>query len=181
MPTCCTLKSSGRQLHPSPWRASVANPEIRRNLIQRGLIKGIIGLPANLFYGTGIPACIVVIDKRDAGSREGIFVADVDKGFIKDGPKSLRERDIHKIVDVFTRQLEVPAIRASFPMRRSRYDYNLNLPRYIDSSEADDLQVTCAAASPSATSTPWNIGGCAPRCGRPCSRLAIWRRWRRPS
>lgn len=76
--------------------------DIRRNLIQRGLVKGIIGLPANLFYGTGIPACIVVIDKENAHSRSGIFMIDASKEFMKDGNKNrLRAQDIHKIVDVF--------------------------------------------------------------------------------
>ena len=78
-----------------------AEADIRRALLQRGYIKGIIGLPANLFYGTGIPACIVVLDKEQAASRRGIFMVDASKGFIKDGPKNrLRARDIHKIVDV---------------------------------------------------------------------------------
>ncbi len=140
-----TLKSTGRGScilpHGVLFRGN-AEAEIRKNLIQRGLIKGIIGLPANLFYGTGIPACIVVIDKRDAGSREGIFLVDASKGFIKDGPKNrLRERDIHKIVDVFTRQLEVPGYSRFVPNEEiAGHDYNLNLPRYIDSSEAEDLQ-----------------------------------------
>jgi type I restriction enzyme M protein len=140
-----TLKSTGRGScilpHGVLFRGN-AEAEIRKNLIQRGLIKGIIGLPANLFYGTGIPACILVIDKRDAGSREGIFLVDASKGFIKDGPKNrLRERDIHKIVDVFTRQLEVPGYSRFVPNEEiAGHDYNLNLPRYIDSSEAEDLQ-----------------------------------------
>ena len=74
-----------------------AEADIRRALLQRGYIKGIIGLPANLFYGTGIPACIVVLDKEQAASRRGIFMVDASKGFIKDGPKNrLRARDIHK-------------------------------------------------------------------------------------
>ena len=119
-----TLKSTGRGScilpHGVLFRGN-AEAEIRKNLIQRGLIKGIIGLPANLFYGTGIPACIVVIDKRDAGSREGIFLVDASKGFSKDGPKNrLRERDIHKIVDVFTRQLEVPGYSRFVPNRGDR-------------------------------------------------------------
>jgi type I restriction enzyme M protein len=140
-----TLKSTGRGScilpHGVLFRGN-AEAEIRKNLIQRGLIQGIIGLPANLFYGTGIPACILVIDKRDAGSREGLFLVDASKGFIKDGPKNrLRERDIHKIVDVFTRQLEVPGYSRFVPNEEiARHDYNLNLPRYIDSSEAEDLQ-----------------------------------------
>jgi len=140
-----TLKSTGRGScilpHGVLFRGN-AEAEIRKNLIQRGLIQGIIGLPANLFYGTGIPACILVIDKRDAGSREGLFLVDASKGFIKDGPKNrLRERDIHNIVDVFTRQLEVPGYSRFVPNEEiAGHDYNLNLPRYIDSSEAEDLQ-----------------------------------------
>lgn len=140
-----TLKSTGRGScilpHGVLFRGN-AEAEIRKNLIQRGLIQGIIGLPANLFYGTGIPACILVIDKRDAGSREGIFLVDASKGFSKDGPKNrLRERDIHKIVDVFTRQLELPGYSRFVRNEEIKgHDYNLNLPRYIDSSEAEDLQ-----------------------------------------
>jgi type I restriction enzyme M protein len=117
--------------------------DIRRNLIQRGLIKGIIGLPVNLFYGTGIPACIVVIDKENAHARTGIFMIDASKGFIKDGNKNrLRAQDIHKIVDVFNRQLELPRYSRMVPMSEiasHAHDYNLNIPRYIDSGEPEDL------------------------------------------
>jgi type I restriction enzyme M protein len=117
--------------------------DIRRNLVSRGLIKGIIGLPANLFYGTGIPACIVVIDKEHAHARTGIFMIDASKGFIKDGNKNrLRAQDIHKIVDVFNRQGELPRYSRMVPVSEiasPANDYNLNLPRYIDSSEPEDL------------------------------------------
>ena len=116
---------------------------IRRNLVKRGWIKGVIGLPANLFYGTGIPACIVVIDKEDAVARRGIFMIDASKGFRKDGAKNrLRERDIHRIVDVFTEQREVPGCSRMVPLTEiasEANDYNLNIPRYIDSSEPEDL------------------------------------------
>ena len=91
--------------------------DIRRNLVKRGLIKGVIGLPANLFYGTGIPACIVVIDKENAVGRRGIFMIDASKGFQKDGAKNrLRERDIHRIVDVFTEQREAPGYSRMVPL-----------------------------------------------------------------
>ena len=117
--------------------------DIRRNLVRRGLIKGIIGLPANLFYGTGIPACIVVVDKEGAATRKGIFMVDASRGFIKDGNKNrLREQDIHRIVDVFNRKAEVPHFSRTVPMAEiggPANDYNLNLPRYIDSSEPGDL------------------------------------------
>jgi len=117
--------------------------DIRRNLIQRGLIKGIIGLPANLFYGTGIPACIIVIDKEGAAIREGIFLIDASRGFSKDGNKNrLRERDIHRIVDVFTEQAEIPRYSRRVPVAEiasPANDYNLNIPRYIETSEPEDL------------------------------------------
>ncbi len=119
-----------------------AEATIRQNIVERGFIKGIIGLPANLFYGTGIPACIVVIDKEGAKARDGIFMMDASQGYVKDGNKNrLRYQDVHKIVDVFRNQIELP--------RYSRYvglaeiadnDYNLNIPRYIDTTEPEDRQ-----------------------------------------
>ena len=121
-----------------------AEQSIRKNLVQRGYIKAIIGLPANLFYGTGIPACIVVIDKEHATVCKGIFLIDASKGFIKDGPKNrLREQDIHKIVDTFTRQTEVSRYARMVPVAEisdPKNDFNLNLPRYIDSTEPEDRQ-----------------------------------------
>ena len=117
--------------------------DIRRNLIQRGYIKGIIGLPANLFYGTGIPACILVIDKENARVRKGIFMIDASNGFLKDGNKNrLRAQDIHKIVSVFNAQTESPRYSRMVPMAKiadPANDYNLNIPRYIDASEPEDL------------------------------------------
>lgn len=107
-----SLKSNGKGAiilpHGVLFRGN-AEAEIRKNIIKRGYIKGIIGLPPNLFYGTGIPACIIVIDKENAAARRGIFMIDASKGYMKDGNKNrLRERDIRKIVDVFNKQLEVP-------------------------------------------------------------------------
>src|SRR3954471_21247309 len=107
-----SLKSTGKGAcilpHGVLFRGG-AEADIRRALVRKGYIKGIIGLPTNLFYGTGIPACIVVIDKEDAQARKGIFMIDTSGGFMKDGPKNrLREMDIHRIVDVFNKQLGVP-------------------------------------------------------------------------
>ena len=117
--------------------------DIRREIINRGFIKGIIGLPANLFYGTGIRACIIIIDKENATSRKGIFMIDASKGFVKDGNKNrLREQDIHKIVDVFDNQVELARYSRMVPVAEianSINDYNLNIPRYIDTSESEDL------------------------------------------
>ena len=119
-----------------------AEAEIRKALVRRGYIKGIIGLPANLFYGTGIPACIVVLDKENAHASKGIFMIDASQGFMKDGPKNrLRDQDIHKIVDVFTRRLEVPRFSRMVALDEiEKNDFNLNLPRYIDSQTPEDLQ-----------------------------------------
>ncbi|MEA5533708.1 type I restriction-modification system subunit M [Crocosphaera sp. XPORK-15E] len=119
-----------------------AEAEIRKNLIEQGFIKGIIGLPANLFYGTGIPACIIVLDKFNIGERQGIFMIDGSRGFVKDGNKNrLREQDIHKIVDVFNKGLEVPKYSRFVSVDEIKdNDYNLNIPRYIDSQESEDIQ-----------------------------------------
>ncbi len=116
--------------------------EIRRNIVNRGFIKGIIGLPPNLFYGTGIPASIIVIDKEDADKRNGIFMIDASRGFKKDGNKNrLRERDIHKIVDVFKGRLDIPKYSCFVNIKEIvENDYNLNIPRYIDTHEKEDIQ-----------------------------------------
>jgi type I restriction enzyme M protein len=127
--------------HGVLFRGNVES-SIRKMLIKKGLIKGIIGLPANLFYGTGIPACIIVIDKENAANRKAIFMVDAGKGFIKDGNKNrLREMDIHKMVDVFNKHIEIAGYSRIVPVTEiENNDFNLNIPRYIDSSEAEDLQ-----------------------------------------
>ena len=130
-----------------------AEARIRTELLRRGIIKGVIGLPTNLFYGTGIPACIIVIDKQNSFdatfnekgqvlSGRGVFMIDASKGFIKDGNKNrLREQDIHKIVDTFTTQKELERYSRLVSLDEiSRNDYNLNIPRYIDSADKADTQ-----------------------------------------
>jgi len=121
-----------------------AEAVIRHQLVRSGYLKAIIGLPANLFYGTGIPACILVLDKENATVRKGIFMIDASKGFIKDGPKNrLREQDIHRVVDTFAKQAEIPRYARMVLVEEiadAKNDFNLNLPRYIDSTEPEDLQ-----------------------------------------
>ena len=142
-----SIKSTGKGAvilpHGVLFRGN-AEGAIRKNLIQRGVIKAIIGLPANLFYGTGIPACIIVLDKEGATARKCIFMVDASKGFRKDGPKNrLREQDLHRIVDTFTKHSDIPGYARMVPVTEisdAKNDYNLNLPRYIDSTEAEDLQ-----------------------------------------
>ena len=142
-----SLKSTGKAAvimpHGVLFRGNT-EATIRRELVSRGYIKAIIGLPANLFYGTGIPACILLIDKKDAQARTGIFMIDASKGFAKDGPKNrLRPRDMHQIVDAFTKLQEIPRYCRMVPVAEiadPKNDYNLNIPRYIDSSDPEDIQ-----------------------------------------
>jgi type I restriction enzyme M protein len=142
-----SLKSTGKGAvilpHGVLFRGN-AEANIRKELVKRGYIKAVIGLPANLFYGTGIPACIIVLDKKDAESRTGIFMIDASKGFAKDGPKNrLRPRDMHKIVDAFIKQDEIPRYSRMVSVAEIadvKNDFNLNIPRYIDSSDPEDIQ-----------------------------------------
>jgi type I restriction enzyme M protein len=140
-----SMKSTGKGAIVMPhgvlFRGN-AEAAIRKKLIRRGVIKGIIGLPANLFYGTGIPACILVLDKEHAASRQGIFMIDASKGFMKDGNKNrLRYQDLRKIVDVFNKQIDIPKYSRMVPLGEiESNDFNLNIPRYIDTSEEEDLQ-----------------------------------------
>ncbi len=139
-----SLKSRGKGAiimpHGVLFRGNVEG-DIRKQIVRRGYIKGIIGLPANLFYGTGIPACIVVLDKENA-ARKGIFMINASKGFLKDGNKNrLREQDIHKIVDAFNKQSEILKFSRMVPLAEiEANDFNLNLPRYVDSTDPEDLQ-----------------------------------------
>lgn len=142
-----SLKSTGKAAiilpHGVLFRGN-AEGAIRTRLLKHGFVKGVIGLPPNLFYGTGIPACILILDKENAPARTGVFMIDASKGFIKDGNKNrLRSQDIHKIVDAFNNQREIERYARMVPMSEIadlKNDYNLNIPRYIDSSAPEDLQ-----------------------------------------
>jgi type I restriction enzyme M protein len=143
--TCLKSTGKGAVIHPHGvlFRGG-AEAVIRREIVRRGYIKGIIGLPANLFFGTGIPACILVLDKENAHARKGIFMIDASKGFMKDGNKNrLRSQDIHRIVETFNRLREVHGYSRMVPLSEisdTKNAFNLNLPRYMDSTEPEDLQ-----------------------------------------
>lgn len=116
-----SLKSTGKAAiilpHGVLFRGH-AEATIRRRLLEHGFIKGIIGLPPNLFYGTGIPTCIVILDKENATGRTGVFMIDASTGFMKDGPKNrLRSQDIHKIVDTFNKQVEIERYSRLVPLK----------------------------------------------------------------
>ena len=142
-----TLKSTGKAAvilpHGVLFRGN-AEATIRQTIVDKGWIKGIISLPPNLFYGTGIPACILVIDKEGAENRAGIFMIDAGKGYVKDGSKNrLREQDIYRIVTTFNEQITTDPKYARFVPNKEikeKNGYNLNISRYIDSSDPEDIQ-----------------------------------------
>lgn len=119
-----------------------AEGEIRKNIVKAGYIKGLVGLPQNLFYGTGIPACIIILDKQDAAERKGIFMIDAKDGFVKDGNMNrLREEDIQRIVDTWEAWVDVPHYARFVPQEEIvKNDYNLNIPRYIEARDTEIVQ-----------------------------------------
>ena len=131
-----SLKSNGKGAiilpHGVLFRGN-AEGDIRRFIIGRRIIRGIIGLPPNLFFGTGIPACIIILDKGGALSSKGIFMIDAKEGFAKDGAKNrLRECDIRRIVDTWEAQVDVPHYARMVSYEEiEKNDFNLNIPRYI--------------------------------------------------
>ncbi len=111
-----------------------AEEAIRKKIIDKRYIEGIISLPQNLFYGTGIPACILIIDKAGAEKREGVFLIDASRGFRKDGAKNrLREQDIEKIVRTYLAKEEVPGYSRLVAYKDviEHNNGNLNISRYI--------------------------------------------------
>lgn len=110
--------------------------EIRKNLIEKNQIDTIIGLPVNIFYGTGIPTIIIIL-KQKRTNTDLLFV-DASKGFVKEGKNNkLRASDIKRIVDVVTRREDIDKFSRVVSRDEIRSnEYNLNIPRYVDSSEA---------------------------------------------
>lgn len=115
-----------------------AEGQIRANLIEKNNIDAIIGLPANIFFGTSIPTLIMVL-KKNRGN-EGVLIIDASKGFIKDPlskQNKLRACDVKKIADTYRERKEIPGFsRVVTRDEIRRNEYNLNIPRYVDSSEA---------------------------------------------
>ena len=109
--------------------------QIRRNLVENDKIDAIIGLPANIFFGTGIPTIVMVL--RKARDRDDILVIDASRGFVKEGKNNrLRASDIRRIVDAYDARKDVERFCRAVPIDEVRAnDYNLNIPRYVDSSE----------------------------------------------
>lgn len=142
-----SLKSNGKAAvilpHGVLFRGN-SEATIRKAIIKKHWIKGIISLPSNLFYGTGIAACVLVIDKEGAANRQGIFMIDASRGYVKDGNKNrLRERDIYRIITTFNEQITTDPKYARFVPNdeiEKKNGYNLNITRYIDSTDPEDIQ-----------------------------------------
>ncbi|WP_187922113.1 type I restriction-modification system subunit M [Helicobacter pylori] len=128
-----------------------AEAQIRKNLLLKGYIKGVIGLAPNLFYGTSIPACVIVLDKENAHARKGVFVIDASKDFKKDGNKNrLREQDVQKMIDTFNAYKEIPYYSKMVSLEEiSLNDYNLNIPCYIAAKQELEKDLFALINSPS--------------------------------
>ena len=128
-----------------------AEAQIRKNLLTKGYIKGVIGLAPNLFYGTSIPACVIVLDKENAHARKGVFMIDASKDFKKDGNKNrLRDQDVQKMIDTFNAYKEIPYYSKMVSLEEiSANDYNLNIPRYIAAKQELEKDLFALINSPS--------------------------------
>ena len=147
-----------KSMNPDTGKAGIVMPHgilfrgnaeetIRIEVLKRRWIKGIVSLPANLFYGTGIPACLIFLDKENADTRKGIFFIDASGGYKKDGNKNrLREQDIEKIVRTFHSGEEITGYSrfVSYEEILEQNGGNLNVPRYIQKPD-DTLPQNVAA------------------------------------
>ncbi len=118
-----------------------AEGKIRTSILKDDLIEAVIGLPQNIFYGTGIPAALLIINKDKAENRKGkILFIDASSGFIKDGNKNkLRDEDIEKIIETFDNFEAVEKYAEVVPLKTiEENDYNLNISRYVDTSEEEE-------------------------------------------
>ncbi|MFP6089874.1 type I restriction-modification system subunit M [Helicobacter pylori] len=131
---------------------------IRKNLLTKGYIKGVIGLAPNLFYGTSIPACVIVLDKENAHARKGVFMIDASKDFKKDGNKNrLRDQDVQKMIDTFNAYKEIPYYSKMVSLEEiSANDYNLNIPRYIAAKQESEKDLFALINSHKASYLPKN-------------------------
>lgn len=135
-----------------------AEGAIRKNLLLKGYIKGVIGLAPNLFYGTSIPACVIVLDKENARARKGVFLIDASRDFKKDGNKNrLREQDVQKMIDTFNALKEIPYYSKMVSLEEiSANDYNLNIVRYIAAKQESEKDLFALINSHKASYLPQN-------------------------
>ena len=134
-----SLKSDGRMAVVMPHGVLFRGGEekaCRKRFITDGVLDAVIGLPAGLFYGTGIPACVLVINKQQAADRKSVLFINGDREY-KEGKNqnSLRPEDIEKITHVYRNKLDVEKYARSVPVSElEAEDFNLNIRRYVDNS-----------------------------------------------
>lgn len=118
-----------------------AEANIRKGFLKDDLVEAVIGLPSNLFYGTGIPAALLIINKNKPQERKGkVLFIDASQGFVKDGNKNkLRDEDIEKIVKTYDDYEDVEKYAKVVDLKTiEENDYNLNISRYVDTTEEEE-------------------------------------------
>ncbi len=133
------LKANGRMAVVMPHGVLFRGSEeknMRQWLVERGYLEAVVGLPAGLFYGTGIPASVLVINKKDAGQREKVLFINADREY-KEGKNQnkLRPEDIAKISYIYQAREELDGYSRNVDREElAREDYNFNIRRYVDNS-----------------------------------------------
>ncbi len=140
-----SLKADGKMAVVMPHGVLFRGGEeknARKRIIEKGELEAVIGLPPGLFYGTGIPASILVINKQDARKRDRVLFINADREY-KEGKaqNSLRPEDIEKITHVYRNKLDVEKYSRNVPVAElAQENYNLNIRRYVDNSPPPELQ-----------------------------------------
>ncbi|EII7863820.1 SAM-dependent DNA methyltransferase [Salmonella enterica] len=133
------LKHDGRMATVMPHGVlfrSGDEREARKYFIDHGYLEAIIGLPSNLFYGTGIPACILVMNKEGAAKRESVLFINADREYSEDKAQNhLRPEDIDKIINAYRKGETIPGYARAVPTDEIiKEDYNCNIRRYVDNA-----------------------------------------------
>jgi type I restriction enzyme M protein len=174
------LRSTGRMATVMPHGVlfrSGEEREARKLFIDRGWLDAVIGLPPSLFYGTGIPACILVMNKEHAADRKDVLFVNADREYREGKAQNfLRPEDMAKIVDVYRKRVDVPAYARVVPIEEiEREDFNCNIRRYVDNApppEPQDVRAHIHGGVPSneiaALETYWaNYAGLREACFLP--------------
>jgi len=137
-----SLKNNGTAVYILPHGVlfrGQAEGDIRQNLIKNNLLDAVIGLPSNLFTNTGIPVCILVF-KKNRVNKDILFI-DAQKGFVKDKSKNIMTSEhVLKVIDTYNNRSDIEKYSRKVSISEiEENDYNLNIPRYIDSFEPEEI------------------------------------------
>ena len=137
-----------------------AEKGIRTGIVEARILEAVIGLPSGLFYGTGIPACVLVINKNRKDDKEKVLFINADREY-KEGKNQnkLRPEDIEKITNVYKKKIEYPKYSNLVSMDELKEeDYNLNIRRYVDNSQEPEPQDVTAHIKGGIPKKEWNKG-----------------------